>query len=295
MNVLAHASIDHRATKFLQARFPIAPLLTHQRNFFHPHFPEITLKKAYTIVAFDPSNAVKQALVAIPNLGTLNEVRQIAREFPEWITDVSKGLTIGAGLKDVYELTDSNDMVQSPRLILYTDTLHCSKAEVFAEFKAARRLVELINESEMRSSVFISYGGPDEVAAKTINGFLQNHRVKTWFFPDDALPGQKLHRVMSDGVANYDRVLLVCSKSSLNRPGVLNELERVLEREAKEGGTEILIPVTIDKFVFDEWAPERADIARQVRARVITMFATDPTDPAFSESGEKLLKALTRH
>ena len=151
---------------------------------------------------------------------------------------------------------------------------------------------KLVNEHD---SVFISYGGPDEEYADKINNFLQENGVKTWFFPKDALPGQKLHRVMFEGVNLHDRVLLICSKSSLNRNGVLNEIERVLEREAKEGGSAILIPITIDDFVFDKWNPDRSDIAKQIKTRVITSFPDEVTsDKEFKVSAEKLIKALKK-
>jgi hypothetical protein len=100
---------------------------------------------------------------------------------------------------------------------------------------------------------------------------------------------------MFEGVNLHDRVLLICSKSSLNRNGVLNEIERVLEREAKEGGSEILIPITIDDFVFDKWKPDRSDIAEQIKARVITSFPDEVTsDKEFKVCAEKLIKALKK-
>lgn len=147
----------------------------------------------------------------------------------------------------------------------------------------------------MHSSVFISYGGPDEDTARSINNYLKIHRIQTWFFPDDAVVGQKLHRVMSTGVTMHDRVLLICSLASLNRNGVLNELERVLEREAREGGTDILLPVTIDDYVFSSWAPSRPDLAQQLRARVIARFPTgDAATPAFLHAAGKLVSALRK-
>lgn len=76
--------------------------------------------------------------------------------------------------------------------------------------------------------------------------------------------------MMHDHINNHDRVLLLCSKAALSRLGVLNEIERVLEREAKEGGNEILIPVTIDDYVYGDWAPKHSDLAAQLRTRVIS-------------------------
>lgn len=121
-------------------------------------------------------------------------------------------------------------------------------------------------------SVFISYGGPDEFFAKKIQEALTKEGVETFFFPEDAKPGEKLHRVMRKGVNEYDRVVLICSESSLNRPGVVNEIEEVLSRESREGGTSILIPITIDNYVFDTWSPANNDIGIAVRDKVVADF-----------------------
>jgi hypothetical protein len=145
----------------------------------------------------------------------------------------------------------------------------------------------------LHQSLFVSYGGPDARIATEINAFLKARGVKTWFFPDDALPGQKLHRMMQQGIDSHDRILLVCSKSSLSRNGVLNELERVLEKEAELGGADLLIPVTVDDHVFSEWHPERPDVAKQVRSRVITTIP-DPDDDrvTFDAAMTKVVAAL---
>ena len=101
---------------------------------------------------------------------------------------------------------------------------------------------------------------------------------------------------MFNGVNSHDKVLLVCSKNSLNRNGVLNEIERVLEREAKNGGIEILIPITLDDYVYKEWNPSRLDIAEQIRSRVITKFPQNIniSDTIFKTEADKLLKALKK-
>jgi len=147
--------------------------------------------------------------------------------------------------------------------------------------------------SESFESAFISYGGPDHDFAARLNAALKRRGVKTFFFPVSAKPGVHLHRTMNDAVHEYNRVILVCSKSSLDRPGVLNEIEQVLSREAREGGLPLLLPVTLDDYVFEEWNPMRPDIARQVRSRVALRF--DPTvlsGRRFQESVRRLLDAL---
>jgi TIR domain/Pentapeptide repeats (8 copies) len=151
------------------------------------------------------------------------------------------------------------------------------------------------HRAEVFRTLFFSYGGPDEQIASVINNSLKSRGIKTWFFPDDALPGQKLHRVMHEGVNHHERVLLICSERSLQRPGVLNELERVFEREAREGGSDILIPVTLDDFVFGDWAPARPDVAAQVRSRVVTKLDFEPNhENQLHAQLEKIVKVLSK-
>jgi hypothetical protein len=88
---------------------------------------------------------------------------------------------------------------------------------------------------------------------------------------------------------------LVSICPTCSRVGVLNEIERVLEREAREGGTDILIPVTIDDFVFSDWKPSRDDIAAQVRSRVITTIPNnDIANVEFQKELEKVVQMLKK-
>lgn len=186
----------------------------------------------------------------------------------------------------------TNQMTFAPRLILYTNKLTIPFNEIVATFDQVNILVEVVQESKMFQTLFISYGGPDEEKTSKINSYLKSKGIKTWFFPDDALPGEKLHRVMHNGVSSFDRILLICSENSLTRPGFLNELERVLEREAREGGTDILIPLTLDDYVYKNWAPNRPDLAEQIRSRVIgkIQFEENP----FSMSMNKVVQSLRK-
>lgn len=113
----------------------------------------------------------------------------------------------------------------------------------------------------MLQSVFISYGAPDEAFAARLNRALLAEGVRTYFFKEDAEPGQKLHRLMRTGVNTHDRVILICSEASLKRPGLLNELEETLQRESREGGQSYLVPVRVDDFVFTSgWSQDRPDL-----------------------------------
>lgn len=149
--------------------------------------------------------------------------------------------------------------------------------------------------SRMMQSTFISYGHPDADFARKLYEALHANGVKVFFFPEHAVPGKRLHRVMREGVNQHDRVVLVCSQASLTRPGVLNEIEETLAREAREGGESYLLPIRLDDYVFSGWAPSRPDLAQAIRDRVVADFTGTVTDDnAFNSALVKLLAALKR-
>jgi hypothetical protein len=149
--------------------------------------------------------------------------------------------------------------------------------------------------SRIMRSTFLSYGTPDAGFARKLYEALHENRVKVFFFPEHATPGRRLHRVMREGVNQHDRVVLVCSEASLTRPGVLNEIEETLAREAREGGESYLIPIRLDDYVFSGWAPTRPDLAEAIRDRVVADFTGADTDESkFNSALLRLLSALKR-
>lgn len=145
-------------------------------------------------------------------------------------------------------------------------------------------------------SVFISYGGKDEAFAERLNEALRAGGIITWFFKTDAKPGEKLHNVMRDGVNSHDRVLLICTENSLQRSGVSNEIEKVLEREAREGGTAILIPVIVDSYLLNKWSPSSLNLKsrrQEIIGRVVADFRGATTSQQKFDIGiSRLILAL---
>jgi len=147
-------------------------------------------------------------------------------------------------------------------------------------------------KAQQYKSAFISYGGPDEAFASSLYKALLAKGVHVYYFPESSIPGRQLHRTMSNAVYEYDVVISVCSKAAVTRPGWLNELEQTFAREAREGGTELLIPILLDDYVLAEWNPDRKDLARQLRSRVAADFRGFADEAIFSKQVERLLKAL---
>jgi len=164
------------------------------------------------------------------------------------------------------------------------------KAETYGEHPSA-------GSPQKYQSAFISYGGPDESFATLLDERLADAGVDTFLFCKDAVPGRKLHTTMGDGVNAFDRVILICSENSLDRAGVLNEVEKVLERESREGGREIMIPISVDDHVYTSWSvPGRDYLRREILDRVVGDFKNSlenglPNEN-FSAAIDRLLTAL---
>ncbi len=143
-------------------------------------------------------------------------------------------------------------------------------------------------------STFISYGAPDEAFAARLCDVLNANNVTAFFFREHAKPGEKLHRLMRKGIVEHDRVVLICSRASLNRKGVLAELEETLAREHRDA-QEYLIPIRLDDYVLKDWAPKNPDVAQAVRDRVVADFTgADQDEDKFQAGLRRLLAALRK-
>lgn len=157
------------------------------------------------------------------------------------------------------------------------------------------RSLDPIDLFSIMQSTFISYGGPDESFARKLHEALQSNGVTTFFFAEHALPGQKLHRLMRNGVNEHDRVILICSETSLDRRGVLNEIEETLARESRDGGAAYLIPIRLDDYLFSGWNPPNPDVAQAIKDRVVADFrGTEADDAKFGAQLVRLLGALKK-
>ena len=65
--------------------------------------------------------------------------------------------------------------------------------------------------------------------------------------------GERIDNEIFRRLQEHHRVILVCSEDSLDRPGVLHEIQETFDREAKDGGATYLLPVTLDDYVFAGW------------------------------------------
>jgi hypothetical protein len=174
--------------------------------------------------------------------------------------------------------------------------IKCGMPELFATYQVACATAlgggGPLHATKAMPSTFISYGAPDSEFAQLLQRELQRRRVSTFFFPEHALAGMKLHDVMRNAVNSCDHVVLICSRLSLDRPGVQNEIEQALAREARDGGRSYLVPITLDDYIF-AWNPKRLNLAQEIRDRVVADFRGAPAGSArFYNAVSRLIDAL---
>ncbi len=143
----------------------------------------------------------------------------------------------------------------------------------FADF-----VIKLVEEKPMRFfSCFISYASEDQRFADRLYSELQSAGINCWKWDHDAKTGRDLWAEIDDAIRKHEKVVLVASKHSLVSPAVNREIERAIrledDRQRKKalgqypGDTNVLFPITLDGYIFDEWQHERkTDVLRKVIA-----------------------------
>jgi hypothetical protein len=174
--------------------------------------------------------------------------------------------------------------------------LDCGEPELFATYMidCARALDEPLLRMLMQST-FISYGGPDEKFARKLYDRLRAHQVVTFFFPETATLGERIGNEVFHQIKEHDRVLLVCSEHSLDRPGVIHEIQETLDREARDGGATYLLPIMIDDYVLNGWKKTNPDLAERISSRIIGDFREGTRSKhKFDAAMERVLDALKK-
>jgi hypothetical protein len=106
--------------------------------------------------------------------------------------------------------------------------------------------------------------------------------------PEDAKWGEPVWGEIDRSIKIYDKLVVVCSKHSLQSGPVMREIERSLNREDREGKS-ILFPIRIDNYIFDEWHHERKD---DLLRKVIGDFRKWRNPEAYQKAFDRLLRDL---
>ncbi len=109
-----------------------------------------------------------------------------------------------------------------------------------------------------------------------------------WKFDENAKWGEPVWGEIDTAIRHYDKLVVICSKDSLESPPVIREIERALQKEDREHKN-VLFPVRIDDYLFDEWDhPRKADVVSKVIGDFSDNLAT------YAKAFPRFLDALNR-
>jgi hypothetical protein len=135
----------------------------------------------------------------------------------------------------------------------------------------------LVAEPIQFYTCFISYVSEDEAFANRLYADLQAAGVRCWYYPQSSVMGRRVWEDIDRAIRAYDKLVVICSRASVNSPAVLDEIERALNKEhalarentrrreeaAAEGkqpqlrDRDVLFPVRVDDYLFDGWEHHR--------------------------------------
>ncbi len=112
----------------------------------------------------------------------------------------------------------------------------------------------------------------------------------SWCFPDEQTPSALGVLDLLKAGAQALVPAFWCSEHSLQSPPVIREIERALQKEDREHRN-VLFPVRIDDYLFDEWEhPRKADVVGKVAGD----FRGWENDVSYSKAFPRFLHALNR-
>ncbi len=144
-------------------------------------------------------------------------------------------------------------------------------------------------------SVFISHSSADQDFCRTLYEQLNRH-TQVWFSPATMKGGKKIHDQIAEAIDDFDKLLVVLSKESMNSCWVSAEILRAREREARNADR-VLFPIRIVPYdsvkawtLFDSDAG--VDIAKELRQYHIPDFSRWTDEKSFDEACARLIGDL---
>ncbi len=153
-------------------------------------------------------------------------------------------------------------------------------------------------------SCFVSYARQDGEFADRLRTRLVKNDISCWQDTQDLVGGDYWRQQIYDAIEKHDKLILVCSKTSLSRPAVVAEILEAIDRE-RTAKAQKLFPIRLDDYVLSsdlegvakakvaagEW---RENWLTYVRAYHIPDFSQWRNTRRFSRDVSKLVEAL-RH
>jgi hypothetical protein len=145
-------------------------------------------------------------------------------------------------------------------------------------------------------SGFISYNHEDKVFARRLHDALQGKGIRCWRDEHELRPGDPLHESVNQAIRTRDKLILCCSRTSLNSWWVDTEVKAAFEEERRrphEQGKPIrvLIPLDLDGYIFSKDCTY--DLSGAIKTRLVGDFVGWEHDNAkFEAQFEQVVEAM---
>ena len=178
------------------------------------------------------------------------------------------------------------------------DTIYKSKGNIPEAFLRGAGVPEdfityvksLVGKAIDFYSCFISYSTKDDEFAQRLNADLRAKNVRSWKFDESAKWGEPVWGEIDTAIRHYDKLVVICSRNSLQSVPVIREIERALQKEDREHRN-VLFPIRIDDYLFDEWDhPRKPDVV----SKVIGDFRGWENHATYAKAFPRFLDALNR-
>lgn len=178
------------------------------------------------------------------------------------------------------------------------DTIYQSKGKIPDVFLRGAGIPEkfieymhsLTGEAFEYYSCFISYSKKDQPFADRLYADLQAKSVRCWLATEDLKTGDKFRQRIDEAIRQYDKLVVVLSKTSMKSDWVESEVETALEKERDAKGKKlVLFPIRLDGAVMKTKQAWAGDIRRK---RHIGDFRNWQDHNVYRKAFQRLLRDL---
>jgi hypothetical protein len=138
-------------------------------------------------------------------------------------------------------------------------------------------------------SCFICYTHTDEDFAHELYQRLQSEGVRCWLDEKNLKIGSRILDAVREAIGSHERLLLCCSKASLNSWWVKDEIRKAQEGERNDG-CQIILPLLLDDHLLAEWDDGLASDISSRLAADFRRWRVTPLD--FEQQIQRVLGAL---
>ncbi|MBX2800597.1 MAG: toll/interleukin-1 receptor domain-containing protein [Myxococcales bacterium] len=138
-----------------------------------------------------------------------------------------------------------------------------------------------IDLSAMLRAVCLFHDPADGALVQRIRDHLTEHGIKNWVT-----------------ASRFDRLILCCSRATLHRPEVQQQLDSMIQAFDVEGRGDVVLPIALDDVFAGGreapswWPAGRGTLYRTLRSRVVASFAATDDPAQFAEAAGKLIERL---